>query len=386
MGKRYGDLLNKTVKEGDAKTKITGAGKKLWADIMSWTKREIPTMIRHLEKNEDLGMIESNPAHLIIALRNRPCEYEIIQSRNGSRFILQGTMGRSRAAGGIKGISQDEATVNKKNKHKIYEPIFKFAKLMLGLTKEQFHLIEFEGVKFYRNIKKIFPYDINNAEKIVGNVLTFLFMYNVDCSDPDHDTQWARTMYSGIGKTRLLNIIVLILILRILKDEFSLTIGEVYAGGDNFGLTEEINDDLMETEGLNELISIDDRLLGYDPKKQRFGGFHFTKDGATSMISLSHKAHGFYEYQPTVNVDSVLQLVIQYGWYSSNDCIKYFDYIIQNNIEIDELYSHKDLTKFFLNDEEQAIQLKDAFSDTLEWCKYNFPVTDHNTRLDVRTL
>jgi hypothetical protein len=364
---------------------------RVWHSINTWIRTELPKLVEWFDK--EIKWVEGGhkPHRVYVrpdfsnpALRSREGEGELLQ-KSDTRALYRVTKYRDRPAGGIEGYSQMEYGIwETENKIKAYAPIYAFTEKYIGIT--SLHFIEKEGTEFYLNmIKQVVQcYDIANADKQVGACLYFL-PFNVDLNWPACTKDAAAVMYSGISPTRPLNITyltVLVIALRELGLEIKpITIG--FMGGDNFAIDGE-----LDMEQLKNLISNDERCLGFNPDLRRFYGYHATKDNQKDRIPISKRklaAHPLIMQQRRQQTLRVLMGVLYYDMYATGDCVKFLDWVKDKDLALQEILSRHDIEEAILGylvDREAARffeEFKSTFSEQIEWIEYSFNTVDTPT-------
>lgn len=348
---------------------LNGKGKKAWQLLLAGNDKWFNYIEPKLSHRHKFDMIRLDQDDKVVGIRNKPGKYEIITHKdNYWKMIVE--LIRSRIVLGLDYVSVEDITIyDTEIKEKAYKPIYDICRHILPNVK--MHFIEEEGLLFYLGMPKgLFCYDINNAEKQVGNCITCV-PYSCDAGDYK-SVKFARCLISGCTKTRPMNAIYLSIMLLVLKEKYGITIKEVWMGGDNFAITVEIPVDIYEV--VKKLIERDERILGYSPVKQCVLGTNFTIDGPDSMKHLSDNSPWFEQLQERVGEMRALQATIQYNYAYDDDCHKFYEFCYQNKLRPKELYGFHQLSKFILLHPEIHEKIKDKFARTLEWLSVQIPL------------
>lgn len=358
----------------EPKVELSTHGKKSWKVMLTRNVNYMHWVIKQLEKNVDFGAIRLDGDHIINAIRNRPAEYELINASNDhTRFLFNCLVHRFRSAFGVKDISQDEVQIFDNDvKSKSYQPLYEIQKKISNLTDINF--IDELGVKFYLKMpKEIQCLDVNNAEKICGNIFPFL-PFNGDTSDSVSWKYWLQLL-SGVGKTRVVNGIAVSLIIRYLKDKYGYIPAQAFYGGDNLGLYPALSDEILSD--LKAILDVDERILGWNPVERRIGGVNFTIDGAASQRGLAKQSVGYQMTQPLLDKMRALMNILQYDWAMKGDCEKFFTWVDKKGLD-SEIYSHNEIESNILHSSDEMKQdLLNEFNWTVDWTDLNLPIFDN---------
>lgn len=367
--------------------------KAIYAAEVKEERAELQWLIKHLELAKtgeyNFGLIDPN--FTINALRGRPPK-QVPVSRSPSEYKCYILEYRSRCAGGVVRISRLSWPIFHTTAKKT---IMKQISDKLSLEfKLKIHSMDVEQILFYLSAyeNQINCYDVANAEKTWGIVFENLLPGIIDFSSrEDFPDELGAALQSGIDITRLINWFGSLILVEVLQDLNLLPRElEIWMGGDNIGFRHLLEKpDVLENEdeiiylerlvdineGLWHILDTDSRILGFDPKKGRIGGLHYSIDGVDSMISWNSKYHSYRWKQNYQTLDRVMDSVIQQDYYEEGTCIKFYKWILERNLQSrEEIYNHDDLWK--LAKTEVISSAADLFPGLVEWIKAAFLIKD----------
>jgi hypothetical protein len=360
-------------------------GKK-WKDILrdqSWMKKSYVDINKWIINfNNSLKSIMSVRKPLIHvenvypALRARPADYEVIEQSNDILRVKCRKV-RDRKAGGVRGLSQLEYPLFKKDiKKKVYNECF--YNLITEIVGCEVVPINIYGAKFYKLVAEDNPfcYDLRNAEKLVGHILSYL-PTNVDLGHPEYDRELAGEMYSGIGPTRPLAEIVVAIIVKFLLIKFGIQPSRLFIGGDNFGFTIEF--DCKEAE-VDILMTNETSILGFLPGKKKFGPLSLVTDNINQRANIPLKWDSLtwtqsfqYELRP-------LQVIVDNDLYKPGTCMKKIAWVVEADLSHEEIYSRDSLNEALMKSEELHTKFYDMFAEELNFVKHFIPTHQNQNK------
>jgi hypothetical protein len=308
------------------------------------------------------------------ALRARQAEYEL-QSYSNELVRIACSKIRDRKAGGVKGMSQIEYPIYKLPvKKKIYDECF--YNLISKIAGCSLIPIVTHGAAFYKQVFENKPqcYDIRNAEKFVGSLLSFLPI-NVDLGHPEYPDEIAGEMYSGIGPTRPVAEIVVGVLINYLRNELGLPITSVFLGGDNFGFAVELD---CKEQNLDLFMTNEDTILGALPIEEHFGPLSLVTDSVNHRANVPVKWQTLTWTQRFQYILRPLQVIVDNDLFKPGSCKRKIDWVIERKeLGEEEIYSKESLNRAIGENLEIRDSFLDLFSDEIAFVKRFIPVHDN---------